>query len=187
MVMPHLRSLYNVANRQQTQIHGLQRKLFPLKNDYFDTVTPLEAVAEKEILQTCSIREAKTTIAEVERLLKDLNDTGDGPKRAAITQSLRDELRKIPNRTHPTVLSYGNADDPVEIATYGEITDTLEIDKTTTAQTKTKKKSKGQLVDSTTFATGLHLMRMERLSQFCGSRSYYLLHDLAQMVNIPSH
>lgn len=182
ILLPPLRNLHNVISQHATKFNGLLQKSFPIKNDFFDTVTPLEEIAEKEVRQSCNIRKAKGTITEVDRLLHELNETGDEIRRTEISRQLREELRQIPNRTHPTVLSYGNVKKPVELSTFGEMNKTKNAEFTTRTEQKLKKVTKGKLVDSATVCAGLNLMRKEKLGQFCGSRSYYLLSDLAELV-----
>lgn len=180
--MVSFRNAHNVASHQRTSICARSHKSFPISKDFFDTA-PVEELAAKSIKESCAIRKTKGNIEEVVKLLQQLRDTADETAKSDISNKLRAELRKIPNHTHPTVLGYGDNDKLVEIASFGVKNEGVKSEARSRTEKHIQTKTKGKLVDSQTITTGLHIMRKERLGLFCGSRSYYLMSDLAAMVN----
>lgn len=176
-----LRNLHHILSHQRTNICSRSHKSLAINNDFFDTA-PLEELAVKSIEESCAIRKTNGNIEQVENLLKQFRAAADETNKSEISHELRAELRKIPNRTHPTVLGYGDVEQLVEIASFGEKKDAAQTEAHTRTTEKVKKKTKGKLIDSQTICTGLNIMRKERLGLFCGSRAYYLMSDLAEMV-----
>uniref|UniRef100_A0A182NC43 serine--tRNA ligase n=1 Tax=Anopheles dirus TaxID=7168 RepID=A0A182NC43_9DIPT len=86
-------------------------------------------------------------------------------ERASITLQLEAELSKLPNRTHPAVLEYGN--EPRIVQRYNEQR------KACTAERK-----HFQFGD---ICKKMNLYRMENLGNFTGHRSYYLTDELAEL------
>uniref|UniRef100_A0A182QL34 serine--tRNA ligase n=1 Tax=Anopheles farauti TaxID=69004 RepID=A0A182QL34_9DIPT len=84
-------------------------------------------------------------------------------ERASIAKQLETEMGKIPNRTHPAVLEYGN--EPRIIERFNE-------------QRKTADRKYFQFGD---ICKKMNLYRMENLGNFTGHRSYYLTDELAEL------
>ncbi|XP_055630422.1 serine--tRNA ligase, mitochondrial [Toxorhynchites rutilus septentrionalis] len=87
----------------------------------------------------------------------------DVNKRKVLNDQLQAELRKIPNRTHPEVLGYG--DKPRLVRNYGE--------KPTFDGSK--------IFEFAEMAKKMNIFRMEKLANFTGHKSYYLTGELAEL------
>lgn len=84
--------------------------------------------------------------------------------RTALNNQLQEELKKIPNDTHPDVKGY--ADDPKVIAFYNE-----------------KPEFKHTPLEFSEIAKKLNLLRTDHLGNFAGHRTYFLMSDLADLVS----
>lgn len=83
---------------------------------------------------------------------------------AALNQQLQDELRKIPNDTHPDVRSYGS--EPKVVATYNEAP-----------------KFEHKPLEFSEIGRGLNILRTGHLGNYSGNRSFFLMSDLAELVS----
>lgn len=81
-----------------------------------------------------------------------------------VLKQLQDEIRKLPNATHPDVIGYGV--DPVEIQSYGN-----------KPEFSFKPRSLAELCKR------LNILRTEHLGNFTGTKTYYLMNDLAELVS----
>lgn len=81
---------------------------------------------------------------------------------AESTVSLQLELRRLPNETHPAVRDYG--DEPKEVQTYG-----------TARSFGFKPKNFAELCRK------LNILRTDHLGNFTGSKTYYLMNELAEL------
>lgn len=171
-IIPHCQSIKYYKRK-------FSRKTFSVTSDFFDN-TSVEALAEKEINQGCVIRKTRASIETVDQLLNDLQCANDEQSKVSILNQLRYELRKIPNKTHPTVLSYEDDDKPIEIASYG-IKRAVRL-VTADGQVADPRKQ-GKLKDLNRICLFLNGLRRQHLGSFCGEKSYYLLNDVAQIVS----
>lgn len=87
----------------------------------------------------------------------------DSSANAEVFKQLQSEIRKLPNTTHPDVIGYG--EDPVEIRSYGN-----------KPEFSFKPKSFAELCKR------LNILRTEHLGNFTGTKTYYLMNDLAELV-----
>lgn len=85
------------------------------------------------------------------------------PERDQLAGQLQEELRKIPNKTHPDVLAYGA--EPKVIRYYNE----------------KPKFEKGKVFEFSEMAKKMNIFRMEKLGNFTGHKSYYLTGELAEL------
>ncbi|XP_014244780.1 serine--tRNA ligase, mitochondrial [Cimex lectularius] len=116
-----------------------------------------DPVNSEEIKSRIKRRKGEGDVDLVRKLYSDLSSTGD----PSIRQRLIKEALKIPNKSHPRLL--GLKDEPEVIKTIGDI-----------KQTNFKPKTFEEL------ARKLKLIRTDT-SCFTGSRSYYLIDQLAQL------
>uniref|UniRef100_A0AAG5DJL0 serine--tRNA ligase n=2 Tax=Anopheles atroparvus TaxID=41427 RepID=A0AAG5DJL0_ANOAO len=96
-----------------------------------------------------------------ERLTKGTNLSEE--ERNVLSSQLLEEMGKIPNRTHPDVLSYGS--DPRIVQRYNEH----------------RKQDDRKYFQFGDICKKMNLYRMENLGNFTGHRSYYLTHELAEL------
>lgn len=165
---------------------SFSHKAFSVTNDFYDK-SSIEELAAREIAECCVIRKTKGDINEAQELLNKLCSTTDEECKKIISNQLREELRKIPNRTHPVVLGYGDVEKPVEIASYGTRKDAhTKVNVPSKAYEKVARRLKGKLVEMKEICYGLNIMRTGSLTQFLSHKSYYLYSDLAEMVRRPN-
>lgn len=171
-----------LINPQSIIYNGFSNKSFPTKSDYFDT-SPLEDLAVNEIEGSCALRKTKGNINLAQKLLDELRNSATEQEKNDISAKLRIELRKIPNKTHPTVSAYGDVQEPVEIASFGqknELKVNAEISKY--RKEASHLRANKNMFDFATMCTGLNILRTEQLGNFTGPRTYYLMYDIAELV-----
>lgn len=138
----------------------LHRKINAIKLELPPTTTTT-AEMERNIVR----RKNPGNIALIQKLYKEMHDDRSADEQAELREQLVLELNKLPNRTHPTVEQYLDDDEPVLIASYG-----------VQRQFKFKPKQFAEL------GKQLNILRTEHLSHFTGTKSYYLMNDLAELV-----
>lgn len=82
----------------------------------------------------------------------------------SLNARFQEELKKIPNATHPDVKDYG--EHPKVVKYYNE-----------------KPEFKHNPLEFSEIAKKLNLLRTEHLGNFAGHRSYFLMNDLAELVS----
>lgn len=140
-----------------------QNGQFKIISDFFDqhpinqqTIDDLERLSDER-------KKSHGDIDRVKKLYKNIQDETNTEKRATLETLIREEFKKFPNNTHPQVLSCGFESGNVEVDSYGE---------------EVHKDGK----DYVTLANLLNMIRVGQLGNFTGSRSYYLYHQLAELV-----
>lgn len=142
------------------------RKEFVIQSDYFDT-HPIDRQTIDALAKLDSERKSRANITIVRNLFSEYENESDNQRKNELSKKLRSEFKKFPNQTHPAVLSYGNNATNVEIESHGDAF---------------KKKNPADR-DYATLSKLLNSMRLEQLGNFTGSRSYYLMHGLAELVS----
>lgn len=79
--------------------------------------------------------------------------------------TLQQELKKLPNKTHPEVLNYG--EEPYEVASFND-----------KPHFNFKPKQFSEICKKN------NLLRTEHLGNFTGTKTYYLMSDLAELVSM---
>lgn len=82
-------------------------------------------------------------------------------------ETLQQEMRKIPNKTHPDVLNYGQ--EPKDVEYFNE-----------------KPKFDFTVKEFSEICRKLNILRTEHLGNFTGHKSYFLMSDLAELVSLTS-
>ncbi|XP_055844625.1 serine--tRNA ligase, mitochondrial [Episyrphus balteatus] len=109
------------------------------------------------------LRKHRNNVPAIRTILENLNATHlSQTEIQKLQKSLQLELLKLPNKTHPRVLNYG--DDPKELSRYNK-------------QTEFTFKPK----EFSELATKANLFRMDHLGNFTGHKSYYLMGAAAEM------
>lgn len=123
------------------------------------------------ILDPDNIKAIKANIAQrkgigdielIHSLLTDLRKSNDTTKDTVLYR-LEAEISKLPNNTHPAVLNIGN--EPKVLKNYGKQRTLSFTPKSFAALCK-----------------HLNVLRTDHLGNFCGTRAYYLLNELAELV-----
>uniref|UniRef100_A0A182MFA0 serine--tRNA ligase n=1 Tax=Anopheles culicifacies TaxID=139723 RepID=A0A182MFA0_9DIPT len=156
-VMRH--SILRLIGRRMSQ----QR--FNLQQPNFDTEYLLNPANRSNIEANIQHRKGIGDIQLVHNIHEQLSAGTALPEnqRASLEAQLAAELGKIPNRTHPQVLEYGN--EPKIIKRFNE-------------QHKRTDRKYFQFND---ICKKMNLYRMENLGNFTGHRSYYLTDELAEL------
>lgn len=141
---------------------GLRQTLVGIKPE-FDSNYLTNPANVAEIKSNIAKRKGVGDIDRVHDLLKDINGTADPSIRGNLQQQLQDALKLIPNRTHPDVVDY---DHPKEIGSIGS---------------KRVLDSKPHTFEN--MCKRLNILRTNELGNFNGSRSYYTMNDLVELVS----
>lgn len=147
----------------QPQWRSFNNKQLRISSDFFEnctinqkTIDDLEALSKE--------RKSRADIDLVKKLYGNFENEKDVDARGKLESQIRKEMKKFPNKTHPIVLGYGPDSKNVEIGSYGEV-----------------KGNPGK--DYVALATLLNMIRLQKLGNCTGSRSYYFTHHLAELVS----
>lgn len=163
-------NLVNICRAVNSQLclrfsRSFHRKQFHVHSDFFDN-HPVDKQTIKELEEINTIRKNRANIQLVRDLFEQHESENDPSLKEQLKTKLREEFKKFPNKTHPTVLSYGPNASYVELYSHGE------------AHKTKNSKSYEELGNQS------HTLRLSHLGNFTGSRSYYLMHSLAELVSI---
>lgn len=153
-----------VRSLVQNQFYSTNRKEFNTKSDFYDN-HPVDENAIKEIEEISAIRKNRGNIQIVRDLYEKYQNEQNGAKKTELKTKLKNEFKKFPNQTHPTVVSYGIDAQNVELYSYGDL-------------------HEKQIPNAKTYEElGLHsiTLRLDQLGNFTGNRSYYFMHQLAEL------
>lgn len=151
----------------QTHSRSYHRKEFKIKSDFFDN-HPINRQTIDELEKIDLVRKNRGSIEIVRSLFSEFENEADTKRKEELQTELRNEFKKFPNQTHPTVLSYGPNAGNTEIKSHGN------LEKTTNPNGK----------DYETLCNLLKAVRLEQLGNFTGTRSYYLMQSIAELVSI---
>lgn len=139
-------------------------KKFNLSNPVFDEKYLLNEANITKISENIQLRKGVGDIKLVHELNNKLkNENLESEERIIIENSLQEELRKIPNETHPEAVKLGET--PKAIAYYNE-----------------KPEFKHEPFEFSEICKKLNLLRNDHLGNFSGHKTYFLMSDLAEMV-----
>lgn len=141
-----------------------KRREFSLDSEYFNNHIPdsqeIDAI-EKE----SKIRKSRGSVQLLRHYFKNYTAESAPDKKQEFRHKLVDEWKKFPNKTHPTVLSYGSDSGQVELYSHGDLHKNL----------IPNAKSYLEL------GTMSNTIRMSQLGNFTGARSYYFMHSVADL------
>lgn len=137
-------------------VRTLNHKINSIELDSSYLVCENEINLEQNILK----RKNSGNLTLIKNLMTQLKASNGNTE---IFKQLQDEIRKLPNATHPDVIGYG--EDPVEIQSYG-----------IKPEFSFKPKNFAELCKR------LNILRTEHLGNFTGTKTYYLMNDLAELV-----
>lgn len=159
-----IRTHSTVANSCQQPTQSIKHK-FLLSKPEFDEKVLLDEANVERIDENIKLRKGVGDIHKVHELNKKLMSDGLNPEtKHSIAAQLHEEMRKIPNETHPDVKSYG--DDPKVVSFFND-----------------KPEFKHKALEFSEICKKLNLLRTDHLGNFAGHKSYYLMSDLAELVS----
>lgn len=138
---------------------SIKRKEFSLNSEFFENYTP-DVRDIEQIEAESKIRKSRGSTQLLQHYFKNFNKESNTEKKNDFKLKLITELKKFPNRTHPTVLSYGADSDKVELYSYGDL-------------------HKNPIPNAKSYdelGAMSNTIRMSQLGNFTGSRSYYFMH-----------
>lgn len=141
------------------------RKEFVVQSNFFDE-HPIDQHTIDTLAKLDAERKSGANIDFVRDLFGKYEKETKDRRRSELSRQIRDEFKKFPNRTHPTVLSYGPDSGNVEIDSHGD----AHLTKTSAIK------------DYVTVGDFLNILRLGELGNFTGSGSYYLMHSAAELV-----
>ncbi|ETN67792.1 seryl-tRNA synthetase [Anopheles darlingi] len=140
---------------------------FELQQPIYDTDYLLDPANADQIEANILLRKGVGDIRLVHELQERLQGGVTGESRRQLADRLQTELGKLPNRTHPRLLSYEGK--PRLVRRYNE----PQIERATNDH-----RPHYEFGD---ICKRMNLYRMEALGNFTGHRSYYLLDELAEL------
>lgn len=165
-------SIFNSSKRiirtinVQSRWRAYHRKQFIIQCDFFDT-HPIDRQAIDALTKLDSDRKSRASVKIVRDLFTKYENETNAHRKNELAMELRNEFKKFPNQTHPTVLAYGANAANTEIECHGDAHNTENPD--------------GK--DYVTICKLLNTVRLEQLGNFTGSRSYYFMYSIAELVS----
>lgn len=167
----HLRHIIKFTRSQSIVAKSCHRDSEPLKHkfllskpvldeDYLLNPKNIETISEN-----AKLRKGVGDIQLVHELHKNLSSESQTAKsKIILEQQLQDELKKIPNETHPEIRNYG--DEPKVVSFYNE-----------------KQEYNHKPLEFSEICKKMNLLRTDHLGNFAGHKSYFLMSDLAELVS----
>lgn len=158
-----LRKCYSTVAKSCQSDFKMEKHRFHLSNPIVDEKYLLNPDNIEEINENTKLRKGVGDIHLIHELKNKLNSKGlNESEKVLLNNQLQEELQKIPNRTHPDVKNYG--ENPKVVSYFNE-----------------KPQFKHKPVDFSDICKKLNLLRTDHLGNFNGSKSYYLMNDLADL------
>lgn len=161
------RALLSLAVRHKVNdctTRGLKQTLNRIKVEY-DTNYLTNPANFNEIKSNIANRKGVGDIERLQELVNELSQTTDASRRVDLQNQLQVALKSIPNRTHADVVDYG--DKPKEIDSIGS---------------KRNFDFKPRTLED--LCEKLNILRTNELGNLTGSRSYYFMNELAELVSL---
>lgn len=152
----------NVFSKRE--LSTIKTNEFSLNSEFFENYTP-DQNAIDELTEDAKIRKSRGSVQLLQHYFKKFSNENDSEKKKELRLKLIDEFKKFPNKTHPTVLSYGADSDLVELYSYGDL-------------------HKNPIPNSKSYqelGAMSNTIRMSQLGNFCGSRAYYFMSSVAEL------
>lgn len=145
-------------------LSNFKPKEFSWNSEFYEMYLP-DAKEIDEIERESKIRKSRGSVQLLRHYFKCFNNETDGEKKKELRTKLITELKKFPNKTHPTVLSYGADSDKVELDSFGDLHE----------NPIANFKSYDELGKMS------NTIRMNQLGNFTGPGSYYFMHSVAEL------
>lgn len=141
-----------------------QKHKFLLSRPLLDEDYLLDCRNTETISANAKLRKGVGDIHLVHDLHKKLNESLTAEDKTVLEQQIQDELKRIPNETHPEVRNYG--DEPKIVSFYNE-----------------KQDFKHKPLEFSEICKKMNLLRTDHLGNFAGHKSFFLMSDLAELVS----
>lgn len=141
---------------------GLKQKCNEIKAE-FDLKYLTNPANYNEIQLNIKNRKGVGNIEQVHDLINQLNQLNDKSVRDNVQKQLEIALKAIPNQTHPNIVEYGA---PMEIGSIGS-----------------KRNFNFKPKTFADLCKNLNVLRTNQLGNFTGSKSYYMMNDLVELVS----
>lgn len=151
-------------SRKVFSVRTMKSHTFSLNSEFWESYIPDENAIE-EIAEESKVRKSRGSVQLLRHYFKNYQTANDSDKKAEFRLRLIDEMKKFPNKTHPTVLSYGSESDKVELYAFGDL----------------HKNPIPNFKSYQELGTLSNTIRMSQLGNFCGSRSYYFMNSVAEL------
>lgn len=152
-----------LSSNRILRFHSAHQHSTRIVSDFFANF-PVDQRTISDLESTDSVRKSRGDVSLVKGLYSKLAKEPDVEQKKVLERTIRNELVKFPNQTHPKVLSHGADSGNVEIYSSGEA-----------------RNADGR--DYETIGQLLNMMRLDHLGNFTGSRSYYLMDQLAELAS----
>lgn len=146
------------------ELSTIKRKEFSLNSEFFENYVPNVKDID-EIEAESGIRKCEGSIQLLRHYYKSYSKESNNEQRNEYRLKLIKELKKFPNKTHPTVLGYGSDAKQVELYSFGDL--------------HNNPIPNGKSCDE--LGVMSNTIRMSKLGNFTGSHSYYLMHNVAEL------
>lgn len=161
---PLLRLRSTAADRCHQNSETLSHK-FNLSKPNFDEEYLLDVGNMKRIAENIELRKGVGNIQLVHEIKSKLSSEDlSADSRISMNQLLQDELRKIPNETHPEVKNLG--DKPKVVAYFNEMPE-----------------FKHNPLEFSEITKKLNLLRTDHMGNYSGHKAYFLTGELAELVS----
>lgn len=146
------------------ELSNFKPKEFSWNSEYYENYLP-DANDIDEIEYESKIRKSRGSVQLLRHYFKCFNNECNSDKKKELRIKLMAELKKFPNKTHPTVLSYGAESDKVELDSIGDL----------------HKNPIPNFKSYDELGKMSNTIRMSQLGNFTGPGSYYFMHSVAEL------
>lgn len=146
------------------ELGHFKARQFSWNSEFYENYLPDEKTIN-EIEEESKIRKSRGSVQLLRHYYKSYINESDNEKRNDHRLKLISELKKFPNKTHPTVLSYGSDSDKVELYSYGDL----------------HKNPIPNFKSYDELGKMSNTIRMSQLGNFTGPGSYYFMHSVAEL------
>lgn len=166
------RTLKSFLRHQSVVVNSCQQKAEPIKHKFLlskpilNEEFLLDEKNKEQIDENIKLRKGVGDIQAVHDIKNKLKtDSLSQQVKEALKQQLQEELRKIPNETHPEVRGYGA--EPKIVSIFNE-----------------EPVFKHTPLEFSEITKKLNILRTDHLGNFAGSKSFFLMNDLAELVSL---
>lgn len=146
------------------ELSNFKPRHFNWNSEFYENYLPDEKTIN-EIEEESKIRKSHGSVQLLRHYYKGYNNESDSEKKTDLRLKLIAELKKFPNKTHPTVLSYGADSDKVELYSFGDL----------------HKNPMPNFKSYDELGKMSNTIRMDQLGNFTGTGSYYFMHSVAEL------
>lgn len=146
------------------ELSNFKPRQFSWNSEFYENYVPDERIID-EIEEESKVRKSSGSVQLLRHYYKNFNNENDSEKKKDLRLKFISELKKFPNKTHPTVLSYGTDSDKVELYSFGDL----------------HKNPIPNFKSYDELGKMSNTIRMDSLGNFTGPGSYYFMHSVAEL------